>query len=633
MLLQRWLYAWRVRLRALFDRDRADGELDEELQHHVALEVEERCARGVPRTEARRQALAALGGVTSTREHVRGVRFGAALGEAFGDLRYGLRLLRRSPGFAAAAVLTLTLAIGATATIFSLVDAVLIQPPPFPEPDRLVTLWQTDPENGDQPVAVAPATFLDWRAQARSFERVAAIEPYSLDFTGDGEPEVFYGSLVTEGFFEALGAGAAHGRTFLPEEFRPGSGVVIIAHGFWERRFGGDAGILGRSLTLDGRPYTVVGVLAPDFELGLERGRGDRDLYLPKAIAEYETHIRVGGWWHVIARVRPEVALAEAQAEMDAIAARLVVDHPRTNAGVGAQRRSAAGAARRNGAPDTAAALGRRGPRAADRLRQRREPDVGAIDAARAGVRHPVGGGRRLGAAAAPTADREHGHRRTGRPRRTRAGGRSDRIDSGAVAVRCAGARAGRPEWAAAGLRRRAGGRDRPAVRVRAGAAGASTQCRGPARERSPRRPRHGAGSTPRAGGGGGRSGVGVAVRCGSARPELRAARARRPGLRAAEHGGVAGLPGLADRVGCPSELLPPDPWGDSRPAGNRRRGSRLVVSPGDGEPHRRESADPARPAAGPARGGALHRDIPGDPGLCRRDAAPAQARALVRRT
>ena len=102
MLLQRWLYAWRVRLRALFDRDRADGELDEELQHHVALEVEERCARGVPRTEARRQALAALGGVTSTREHVRGVRFGAALGEAFGDLRYGLRLLRRSPGFAAA---------------------------------------------------------------------------------------------------------------------------------------------------------------------------------------------------------------------------------------------------------------------------------------------------------------------------------------------------------------------------------------------------------------------------------------------------------------------------------------------------------------------------------------------------
>lgn len=337
MLLQRWLYAWRVRLRALLDRDRADGELDEELQHHVALEVEARCARGVPRTEARRQALAALGGVTSTREHVRGVRFGAALGEAFGDLRYGLRLLRRSPGFAAATVLTLTLATGATATVFSLVDAVLIQPPPFPEPDRLVTLWQTDPENGDQPVAVAPATFLDWRAQARSFEHVAAIEPYSLDFTGDAEPEVFYASLVTKGFFEALGAGAAHGRTFLPEEFRPGSGVVILAHGFWERRFGGDAGILGRSLTLDGQPYTVVGVLAPDFELGLERGRGDRDLYLPKAIAEYETTIRGGGWWHVIARVRPEVALAEAQAEMDAVAARLAVDHPRTNAGVGAQ--------------------------------------------------------------------------------------------------------------------------------------------------------------------------------------------------------------------------------------------------------------------------------------------------------
>ena len=125
-----------------------------------------------------------------------------------------------------------------------------------------------------------------------------------------------------------LGVGAAPGRTFLPEEFLPGSGVVVLTHGFRERRFGGDAGILGRSLTLDGQPYTVVGVLPPDFELGLERGRGDRDVYVPKAIAEYETFIRGNGWWHVIARVRPDLPLSAAQAEMDAVAARLAVDHP-----------------------------------------------------------------------------------------------------------------------------------------------------------------------------------------------------------------------------------------------------------------------------------------------------------------
>ena len=267
----------------------------------------------------------------------RGFRPGAALEHLLQDTRFGVRLLRREPGFTATTVLTLALAIGATTTIFSVVDAVLLQPPPFPEPERLVTLWQTDPNNGNRPAEPAPANFLDWREQATSFEQVAAIEPFSFDFSGDGAPEVFYASLVTEGFFEALGVGAAHGRTFLPEEFRPGSGVVVLTHGFRERRFGGDAGILGRSLTLDGQPYTVVGVLPPDFELGLERGRGDRDVYVPKAIAEYETRIRGSGWWHVIARVRPEVTLAAAQAEMEAVAARLAADYPRTNTRVGAR--------------------------------------------------------------------------------------------------------------------------------------------------------------------------------------------------------------------------------------------------------------------------------------------------------
>ena len=264
-------------------------------------------------------------------------RPGAALGQIVQDARFGLRLLGREPGFAATTVLTLTLAIGATTTIFSVVDAVLLQPPPFPEPDRLVTLWQTDPNNGNRPAEPAPANFLDWREQATSFEQMAAIEPYSFDFTGEGEPEVFYASLVTEGFFEALGAGAAYGRTFLPEEFLPGSGVVVLTHGFWERRFGGDAGILGRSLALDGQPYNVVGVLGPDFELGLERGRGERDIYAPKAIAEYETRLRGGGWWHVVARVRPDVTLSAARAEMDAVAGRLAGDYPRTNTDVGAR--------------------------------------------------------------------------------------------------------------------------------------------------------------------------------------------------------------------------------------------------------------------------------------------------------
>ena len=337
MPFERWLYAWRVRLRMLLDRDRVDRELDDELRHHVALETEARRAQGVPPAEARRQALALLGGLESTRSHVREARFVAALGHVPQDVRYVLRVLRRNPGFTATTVLTLTLAISATSATFSVVDAVLLQPLPFPNADRLVTLWETDPENGNQPSEPAPANFLDWREQATSFEHVAALEPYSVDLTGADEPEVLYGWLVTDGFFETLGAGAAHGRTFLPDEHRPGSGVVVVTDGLWRRRFDGDPAIVGRTRVLDDEPRTVVGVLAPGFELRLEGGRSDRDLFLPKAVAEHETYIRNGGWWQVVARTRPDVTLAEAQAEMDAIAGRLATDHPRTNAGVGAR--------------------------------------------------------------------------------------------------------------------------------------------------------------------------------------------------------------------------------------------------------------------------------------------------------
>ena len=337
MPLERWLYAWRVRLRLLFDRPRADRELDDELRHHVALETEARRAQGVAPAEARRQALAALGGLASARSQVRETWFGAAVEHALQDVRYALRTLRRNPGFAASTVLTLTVAVGATTSTFSVVDAVLLRPPPFPEPDRLVTLWQTDPENADRPTEPAPANFLDWREQATSFERIAALEPWSVDLTGADRPEVLYGWKVTEGFFETLGAAPAHGRTFRPDDHRPGSRVVVLTDGLWRRRFDGDPGIIGRALVLDGQPHTVAGVLAPDFELRLEGRRSDRDFFLPKAVAEHEAFIRGGGWWKAVGRVRPGVALAEAQAEMDAVAARLAADHPRTNAGVGAR--------------------------------------------------------------------------------------------------------------------------------------------------------------------------------------------------------------------------------------------------------------------------------------------------------
>ena len=175
-----------------------------------------------------------------------------------------LRLLRREPSFTAATVLTLTVGIGATTTIFSAVDAVLLQPPPFPDPNRLVTVWQTDPRRGDQLADVAPANFFDWHEQAESFEHLAALEPVSLDYTGGERPLTFLTGRATGGFFEALGVSAALGRTFLPDEHRPDApAVVILSDALWKRRFGEDPTLIGQSLTLDGRPHMVVGVLRP----------------------------------------------------------------------------------------------------------------------------------------------------------------------------------------------------------------------------------------------------------------------------------------------------------------------------------------------------------------------------------
>ena len=540
MPLPRWVYAWRVRCRALLDRGRADRELDDELRDHVEREVAARCARGTPPAEARRQALAALGGLASARDRVRSVRFGALPEQALQDVRHGLRLLVRNPGFTAATVLTLTLGIGATTTVFSVVDAVLLQPPPFSDSGRLVTLWQTDPDSG-QPAEAASANFLDWRAQATSFERVAAIEPYSFDVTGTGRPEVLYASAVTEGFFTLLGAEAAHGRTFRPEEYRPGSGVVVLTDGIWQRRFGRDAGIIGRSLVLDGEPYTVIGVLAPDFEVGLERGRGARDIFVPKAIAEWETFRRGDGWWHVVARLRRGVTLAEAQAEMDTVAARLAADHPRTNAGVGA-RVVPLQASQVEAVRPTLLLL--QGLVALVLL-------IACINVANLMLAH---GARRASEFAVRTAV-GGGRGRLLRQLLTESavvaalGGLGGLLLTGwaldadrrADAGRRAARRGDRGQRSAPGLRRRPRRRDRPGVRERARGARAPPECaRGPpgAAYRRERRA-----IAPRAGRGRGRAGAGAARRSRSAGAELRPAGERRPRLHSGEHGGAAGVP------------------------------------------------------------------------------------------
>lgn len=253
------------------------------------------------------------------------------------DLRFALRQLFRRPGFSAIAIVTLALGIGATTAIFSVVDHLMLRDLPFPNWDRIVTIWQDNRRDQKPRDDVAPGNYLDWKERNRVFEVMGAAEPYSMDLTGEGHrPEVIISSLVTEGFFAALGVQPLIGRLLREGDFRAGGGkVAVIGHGLWQRRFGGDPAIVGRALTLDGEPHVVVGVLPADFDLGLMSSVRDRELWVPRLLQGWERTARSSAWWAVVGRLKPEVSLPQAQADMDRVAANLAEEFPATNESVG----------------------------------------------------------------------------------------------------------------------------------------------------------------------------------------------------------------------------------------------------------------------------------------------------------
>ena len=252
----------------------------------------------------------------------------------FQDLRYGLRLLTRSPGFTAIALLTLTLGIGATAAIFSVVDAVLLRALPYRDPQRLVSVFEDASEMGFPRNTPAPGNYADWKAQTQIFEDVAAAATggkwHVFNLTGEtgagaAEPEKLEGASVTQNLFAVLGATPALGRVFLPEEDRPGGPrVVLINHGSWMRRFAGDPGIVGRAIVLNGERYTVVGVMPAGFAYPSP----ETDLWTPMAFTSEQLADRGAHYLSVVARLRAGVTLAQANAGLEVLRERLARAYP-----------------------------------------------------------------------------------------------------------------------------------------------------------------------------------------------------------------------------------------------------------------------------------------------------------------
>ena len=312
---------------ATLRRSRMESEMDAELRFHMEAYAEDLVRGGVAREEAIRRARLEFGGIEGAKEECRDARGVSFLEALVQDLRYAVLTLRKSPGFTVVAVLTLALGIGANAAIFSVVNAVLLRPLAYKDSRRLVTVLHTD----DDPVAVA--NYIDWRDQSHSFEAMGAAEYWTPNLTGVDPPEHLWGLQVTQNLLPMLGTEPLLGRTFTMGEDQKGSEYeVVLSYGLWQRRFAGDRKILEKSITLNGNPYTVVGVMPRDFKFA-PFWATRTELWVPDAFGD-RVHDRGGNSLRVFARLKPGVTLTEARAEIATITARLEQQYPGTNRNV-----------------------------------------------------------------------------------------------------------------------------------------------------------------------------------------------------------------------------------------------------------------------------------------------------------
>ncbi|HKV40423.1 MAG TPA: ABC transporter permease [Blastocatellia bacterium] len=325
-----------LRLVYLFNKERRERDLAEEIESHLQMHIADNVRAGLDPSAARREALVKLGGVAATKERYRDRDGFPLIDSLWRDLIYAVRILRRNPAFTAIAVLTLGLGIGANTAIFSIVNAVLLRPLAYPNPGRLVMVWGTDKRRGDMEDVASYPNFEDWKSQSTVFESMAAFTRPGAVLSGAGDAEDVASIQVSPGFFETLGEPLQLGRTFTEDENQAGAPkVALIGYDLWKTRFGGKTDVLGHTLRINEETYSIIGVMRPGFSISSSAQEVEQ-VCTPLTRDPDRGH----GFLNVIGRLKPKISISQAQAEMNAITSRLSQQYPGLNKGIGANIQS-----------------------------------------------------------------------------------------------------------------------------------------------------------------------------------------------------------------------------------------------------------------------------------------------------
>jgi len=328
----RSLRALALRLAALFGKRRQDSELAAELESHLALHIEENLRAGMSPEEARRQAILRLGGLERTKEIYRDQQGLPVLETLFQDVRYGLRILRKNPGFTAVAIATLALGIGANSAIFTVVNGVLLRPLPYEDPERLMSVFGSAPSKGLPHFGASPPDFRMLRQQNHTFAGLSAYYQANFNVSGTDTPERLSAMVVSADYFTTLGVQPLHGRNFLPDEEKWGSHLVtIVSEGFWQTHLNSDPNLAGKTVHLDGEPYQIIGVMPSTFYTPVAKLEAWVSMaWRPKD--NFDSHNNY--FLNMIGRVKPDVSRQQAYADLNAVMSAIAQQFPE-NKGIG----------------------------------------------------------------------------------------------------------------------------------------------------------------------------------------------------------------------------------------------------------------------------------------------------------